>query len=123
MIQINFKSRVPIYEQLVEAYKEFIMKGIIPADERMPSVRNLSVELGVNPNTIQKAYRELERLGFIYTVKGRGSYVMKKDITLTSKEKEKLKDEIRKSFTCAIYGGLTVEEIKGILMEVAEGMV
>lgn len=75
LIQIDFKDKRPIFEQVIEKIQNLIVRGILPADEKIPSVRNLAIELSINPNTIQKAYQELERLGYIYTVKGRGNYV------------------------------------------------
>lgn len=75
MIIIDYKDTRPIYEQIVEKFKMLILKGGMQPDEQMPSVRNLAIELSINPNTIQKAYAELERQGFIYTVKGRGNFV------------------------------------------------
>lgn len=75
MILIDYKDTRPIYEQVVERFKTLILKGALQSDEQMPSVRGLAMELSINPNTIQKAYAELERQGFIYTVKGRGSFV------------------------------------------------
>ena len=75
MIVIDYKDTRPIYEQIVERFKLLILKGAMHEGEQMPSVRNLAMELSINPNTIQKAYTELERQGFIYTVKGRGNFV------------------------------------------------
>lgn len=75
MIIIDYKDTRPIYEQVVDKFKTLILHGAPQADEQMPSVRNLAMELSINPNTIQKAYAELERQGFIYTVKGRGNFV------------------------------------------------
>ena len=75
MIIIDYKDTRPIYEQIVERFKTLILKGAMQADEQIPSVRSLAMELSINPNTIQKAYAELERQGFIYTVKGRGNFV------------------------------------------------
>lgn len=75
MIIIDYKDTRPIYEQIVERYKVLILKGAVQLDEQLPSVRNLAMELSINPNTIQKAYAELERQGFIYVIKGRGNFV------------------------------------------------
>ena len=75
MIIIDYKDTRPIYEQIVEKFKTMILKGILKPDEQMPSVRNLAMELSINPNTIQKAYAELERQGYIYSIKGKGSFV------------------------------------------------
>ena len=75
MIMLDYSDKRPIYEQVVDKFKELIYKGVLKKDEQMPSVRSLAVELSINPNTIQRAYGELERDGFIYAVKGRGNYV------------------------------------------------
>ncbi len=75
MIWIDYTDATPIYEQIVSKYKNLIVKGALKPNEKMPSVRNLAMDLSINPNTIQKAYAELERQGFIYTVKGRGNFV------------------------------------------------
>lgn len=75
MIVIDYQDRRPIYEQIVEKFQLLILKGVLQADEQMPSVRRLAVDLSINPNTIQKAYTILEQQGYIYSVKGRGSFV------------------------------------------------
>ena len=79
MIVIDYRDTRPIYEQVVEKFKILILKGGLQADEQMPSVRSLAMDLSINPNTIQKAYTELERQGFIYTVRGRGNFVASPD--------------------------------------------
>ncbi len=75
MIILDYKDTRPIYEQVVEKLETLILKGVLEPDSQLPSVRSLAAELSINPNTIQKAYTELERQGFIYTVKGRGGFV------------------------------------------------
>ncbi len=75
MILLDYKDSRPIYEQVVERLKELMILGVLEEDGQMPSVRSLAMELSINPNTIQRAYAELERNGFIYSVKGRGSFV------------------------------------------------
>lgn len=74
MILIDYKDRRPLYEQIVDRFRTLIIKGILPTDAQLPSVRNLAIELSINPNTIQRAYGELERLGYIYSVKGKGNF-------------------------------------------------
>ena len=71
MIQIDPRSRMPIYEQLVDGITRLVVSGAMEADGAVPSVRALAAELSVNPNTVQKAYRELERQGYIYTTSGK----------------------------------------------------
>jgi len=76
MIPIDLMDARPIYEQVTERFKMLILRGIIKADEKIPSVRNLAVDLSINPNTIQRAYAELEKQGYIYTVKGKGNFAV-----------------------------------------------
>ena len=75
MYQIDVMSRKPVYEQLVDQVERFILRGVLKADQQMQSVRSLSVELAVNPNTVQKAYSELDRRGIVYSVPGKGCFV------------------------------------------------
>ncbi len=90
MIVIDYKDRRPIYEQVVERFQELIVKGVMKPGEQMPSVRSMAMELSINPNTIQRAYAELERRGFTYTIKGRGSFVSVREDFLEYKQKEVL---------------------------------
>lgn len=75
MIILDYRDARPLYEQIVDKFQTLILKGVLEPNAKMPSVRSLAVELSINPNTIQRAYSELERTGFIYTVKGRGNFV------------------------------------------------
>ncbi len=107
---IDYKDSRPIYEQIVENFKMQIFKGILQEGDQMPSVRSLAVELSTNPNTVQKAYAELERQGFIYTVKGRGNFV-KGDVLLVENKKNELVKEIVELFAEAHEIGLSLEEL------------
>jgi GntR family transcriptional regulator len=75
MFKLDLKNKKSIYEQVVDGMKEMIVSGSLKSGEKIPSVRDLSAELTVNPNTVQKAYRQLEEQGWIYTVTGRGAFV------------------------------------------------
>jgi len=75
MILLDLKDSRPIYEQVAERLQELMMLGILEEDSQMPSVRSLAMELSINPNTIQRACGELERRGYTYSIKGRGSFV------------------------------------------------
>lgn len=93
MIVLDYKDRRPLYEQVSERFQELIIKGILPRDMQMPSVRNQAMQLSINPNTIQRAYSELERQGYIYSVKGKGSFVA--DISsFLDKKKEAWRQEM-----------------------------
>jgi len=75
MFRIDNQSRQAVYEQIVQQVEKYVLSGILAAGNKMPSVRKLSVELNVNPNTVQRAYTELERNGVIVTSPGRGAFV------------------------------------------------
>ncbi len=75
MILLDYRDKRPIYEQVVEKLERLIVNGALEPDSKMPSVRSLGVELSVNPNTIQRAYNQLEQEGYLYTVSGRGNFV------------------------------------------------
>lgn len=90
MFSIDLKSRKSIYEQIIDGFKGMIMSGELKADEKMPSVRDLAESSSVNPNTIQKAYRELEQQGWIYAVSGRGNFVSDKKPSGNEKQIEKI---------------------------------
>ena len=75
MITLDYRDRRPLYEQVIERFQDLMFKGVLVQDEKMPSVRSLATDLSINPNTIQRAYAELERQGFIYSIKGKGSFV------------------------------------------------
>lgn len=111
MFQIDLKSRKPIYEQIVEKFKQLIIKEILVNDEKIPSVRELAKQLTINPNTIQKAYRELERQGYIYSVRGRGNFISHKIEKVDLKKMNNLKNEIQKSLAELIYLGIEKNEL------------
>ena len=75
MITIDYQSKLPLYEQIAKRFQTLILKGALPPDSQMPSVRSLAMDLSINPNTIQKAYSLLEQERYIYPVKGRGNFV------------------------------------------------
>lgn len=88
MILIDYKDRRPIYEQVVEKLSDLMGRGILEQNSQLPSVRNLAMDLSINPNTIQRAYAELERQGYIYSVKGKGSFVADNHQIHEQKKKE-----------------------------------
>ena len=74
MISLNYRDARPIYEQIKNGLKRLIVTGALKEGDKLPSVRSLATELAINPNTIQKAYNELENEGYIYSVPGKGSF-------------------------------------------------
>jgi GntR family transcriptional regulator len=105
----SYNDKRPIYEQIVEYFKMMILKGVYPTDTQLPSVRSLAVENSINPNTIQKAYAELERQNFIYSVKGRGSFVAPVE-RLVEYRREEMWEELKKIMNDALMLGISREE-------------
>ncbi len=95
MFTIDYKSRVPIYRQLVDRVEYLAARGLLSPGSQLPSVRALAVELSINPNTIAKAYSELEAKGVIYSVPGRGSFVSDNTDTLRQETLKRLADKLR----------------------------
>ena len=110
MIAINFRDARPIYEQVRDGFRQLILSGVLPADSRMPSVRELAGSLAINPNTIQRAYRELEAEGYICSVPGRGSFVRQDDTAARARRAELLErwDGLTREM---LQLGLTEEEL------------
>jgi len=94
MIKIETSSFIPIYEQIKKEIKSRISLGMLKRDEPLPSIRDLAAELIVNPNTVARAYRELEMEGFIYTRKGKGCFVADDSSSLISEERVKILNKI-----------------------------
>lgn len=118
MFELDLRSRLPLFEQIIEKFKELIIGEVLKPNEQLPPVRTISKEISVNPNTIQKAYKELEVQGYIYSIKGKGSFVTP-SFKINNKEKVNLvKKEIAKILSEAMYLGVTKDEIIEILKNV-----
>ncbi len=121
MFQLDLKSRKSIYEQIVDNIKELIITGILHAEDKIPSVRELSKTLTVNPNTIQKAYRELEYQGYLYTVSGLGTFVASPaNLPVDEKRIGVVKEQMREDIKELLYIGCSLERITKILEELLE---
>ena len=116
MILLDYKDRRPIYEQVIEKFQQMILCGVLQPGEPMPSVRGLAMELSLNPNTVQRAYQELERNGYIYTVKGKGSFVSNSMDAADSKRKE-LREELIGFVQKAFAIGIAEQELQTLLTE------
>lgn len=116
MIILDYQDRRPIYEQITEKFRTLIYQGALPAGSRLPSVRQLAMELSINPNTIQRAYMKLEQEGLIYPVKGKGNFVAE-----TQQIQEKSKEDFRKEFLelvrRGINTGMTEEELMTLVQK------
>jgi len=114
-MKINFHSRQPIYEQLVEKIKQSIIENILNPDDKLPSVRELASQLTVTPNTVQKAYRELEHKGYIYSLPGKGSFVKYRNPTRDSEKINSIKVQVIRLVKEGIFYGMTQEECVSVL--------
>lgn len=121
MIQVDIRSRVPIYEQLYENIRRLILEDIIQEDEQLPSIRELASLLTVNPNTIQKAFRQLEQDGYIYSVKGRGNFAKKLEKQLKKQEIEGLMEKLQVVITEAMMLDVQKETLIECIQKKYEG--
>ena len=110
MIQIDLQSRVPLYEQLQEQIIRLSMLGILDENQQLPSVRALARTVGVNPNTVAKAYQQLEQQGIIYTVSGRGSFVSPDVLSLQSLRQAALQ-EVLDAVDKALSRGVSPQQL------------
>lgn len=114
MFQINLKNGEAIYLQLKEQVIKFALMGILKPNDQLPSVRVLARELGINPNTVAKAYNELENEKIIYSVSGKGSFITD-DIFSVDSVKDKIMSEFITSVNKALQFGITKEELLGVI--------
>lgn len=120
MITVDLKSRVPIYEQIVNSVKSAILTGMLKADEQLPAVRRLAVELAINPNTIQKAYSILEAQQIVYSVPGKGSFVCENTSALVDAQHVKVISELRSLLEDASKAGIPKDEILSLIESVCK---
>lgn len=117
LFSINYQSREPIYEQLYNSVVRLISLGVLEPKQQLPPVRQLATQLSVNPNTIAKAYKNLERDGIIYSVVGKGSFISEMTNIVDTKKMEALK-KLESSIKDAVETGVTKEEIYEIIEKI-----
>ena len=120
MIILDYRDRRPIYEQVISRFQELMLTGALEKDSQLPSVRSLAMELSINPNTIQRAYAELERQGFIYTVKGRGNFVAADGNLMEERRQEYLQQIIALARELLEIGMTKEELLQGIARGIGE---
>lgn len=117
MITLNYRDSRPIYEQIKESLRKQIIAGTMKKDEKLQSVRDMASEMAINPNTIQRAFRELEAEGYIYSVAGRGSFVAEvKEVDM--KRIKDLEIKLEEIIQELIYTGVKREELVSLIYEV-----
>lgn len=121
MFSISLTSRNYIYEQIISQIEEGVLKGYLKAEEQLPSVRALSMELTVNPNTVSKAYAELEKRGIIYTLSGKGCYIRSDALKIISDRLGGDFSEFYKEIQSYRHAGIERERLIKIIEEVYGG--
>lgn len=114
MISINYRDPRPIYEQIQVELQRLMLTGVLPPGSRLPSVRELAGQLAINPNTIQRAYRELEADGYILSVAGKGSFVAQLDV-LTQQQMQQATDAFLSAAALLRELGLTDAALHSLL--------
>ena len=109
MIQLNYRDPRPIYEQVKDGIRKLAYSGVIGPDEKLPSVRELAMKLAINPNTISRAYKDLEQEGFLYTVSGKGTFI-NQEYDLNDSRKEELWQQFEKAAKGLLELSVTEEE-------------
>ncbi len=120
MFQIDFTSKVPIYEQLCANIIKLASAGVIKPHDKIPPVRILASQIGINPNTVAKAYKDLEQMGFIYTCVGRGSFLSEK-LEQTSAQKIQAMENFKVYLREALMHGMSKDEAIEIVNAIYEG--
>ena len=116
MIHLDYRDVRPIYTQVVFRFREQIISGILQPGDKLPSVRELAAELAINPNTIQRSYRQLEAEGWIATVPGKGCFVCRSQESL-EKETEKWYDAFDEAAAALLSLGISREDLLTRLQE------
>ena len=111
MVTINYKDSRPFYEQVKAELRRLVVSGVLPPGEKLPSVRDLAGQLAINPNTIQRAYRELESEGYIVSVPGRGSFVAAREAA-NDPHKDELLRILRETVRELKWMGMSAEELR-----------
>lgn len=111
MFQLDFRDRRPLYEQIKEKIKELIISGVLAEGDKIPSVRELAASLAINPNTIQKAYKDLENDGYIYSQRAKGSFVSPKNMQIQSEKKNELFEKLEDTVKEMAFLKIDIEEI------------
>lgn len=111
MFVIDVMSRVPVYEQIINQVEEQILTGLLNSGDKMPSVRSLSVSLSINPNTIQKAYTELDRKKLIVTVPGKGSFISHEALDILGASSREKMPEFKQAVRELAIAGITKDEL------------
>ena len=118
MIQLNYRDTRPFYQQIKDNVRQLVVSCALKKDEKLPSVRELAASLAINPNTIQRAYRELENEGYIYTLSGKGTFVAEVDQTNQLRQQELL-PKFDKIVSELLYLSMPVNELTNRILSLS----
>ncbi|MBD9123129.1 GntR family transcriptional regulator [Catenibacterium faecis] len=122
MFQLNYQSHKSVYEQIVDNIKEQIMTGVLKENTQLPTVRELSQLLTINPHTVQKAFQTLDQEGYIYTIANKGTFVSsRKHVKIDEKKVDDTIYVIVEGYKELIYMGMTQDEIHNKILENMKG--
>jgi len=110
VFQLDYGDPRPLFEQIKDQIKTMILRGVLPANQQLPSVREMASNLTLNPNTIQKAYRDLETEGYIYSVRGKGNFAAALSQQLKTEQQTQLKKQLKETLTAMLHLGISPEE-------------
>ena len=119
MIVLDYRDSRPLYQQVKDSLRRMMLTGLLEPDEKLPSVRSLATQLAINPNTIQRAYNELEAEGYIYSVAGKGSFVSG-TADADAVRRETLRADVKKLLNELRYLGVTEADAAALIKEVYE---
>ena len=111
MFNLDYQSRVPIYEQIINEIERYVALGILKPKEQIPSIRELASQLGINPNTVRKAYSEMESRGIIITISTKGTFISEKTDVIIKNKIDKIFIDINKLTAELEKLGLSKNEI------------
>lgn len=120
MLNIRLEGKQPIYEQLFNGITRLISSGELSPDERLPAVREVAKQFGINPNTVQKAYSQLEQSGLIYSIPAKGSYVSGADDAASAVRKEAVR-RVEHELRSARDAGVGISEIEALTRQIWNG--
>lgn len=120
MFQLNYRDNRPFYEQIKDNLRQLVITQSIGENERLPSVREMASALTINPNTIQRAYRELEKEGYIYTIPGKGSFAAPGNDLQKSRQQE-LFSQFDEIVTELLFLSVPVSELNQRIQNITEG--
>ncbi|MBP3460239.1 MAG: GntR family transcriptional regulator [Lachnospiraceae bacterium] len=123
MIQIDYRSEQPIYEQIIEQIKLYVIKGQLSGGDAIPSVRKMAQSLGVTPSTVAKAYQELERQKVIETIRAKGTFIAQNiDVSMGEEQMERIRQRMKSEILELKRNGYSAEDVVNLAKEIYESI-